>query len=339
MRNYKKKLARVLVSAVAAAGCAASLQAETLTVQGIYAATVDLPGEVETIAVDRFAGRAGPDAQIAIMQALGGVALDGSRYFRVTQAGPGFLSDGFVVVGQPATNIQGENAADAVLTGTLRGDAFDRRAGFRSRKQCVARDQDGDCIKREDIQIPCFERTVQLNPRLILTSRDGTVLYANNEPVVEVLRFCRDDFFIPSPLEINATLVDQLALAIRLDLAPEARVEGVRVMERRKGLKGSDRDRFRDAVKLTNNDPYGACLAFQDLKTRNPDNVSVLFNNGLCAEVDNDLASARDYYRRALAVDPGRDYPSQGLARIASRERAAIQLAARGVSVSLGPAQ
>ncbi len=329
MRRTIKSLVKALGGAITAAACVAPLQAETLTVQGVYAANVDLPGDVEIIAVDRFAGLAGPDAQVAIMQALGSAAVEGLRHFRVVQGNPGFFGETVIFVGPSGANTQNENGADAVLSGTLRGESFDQRAGFRTRRECVARDKDGDCVRRKDIDVPCFERRVQLNPRLLLTSRDGRVLYANNQPLVDSVRFCRDDFFIPTTFEIGGTLIDRLAADIRFDLAPEVRVDDIRVMEARKGLKGTDRDLFGDAVRLTKSDAYAACLAFEDLETRNPGNVSVLFNNGLCAESQNDLVSASDFYRRALALDPDRDYPSQGLERIVSRERAAVQLAAR----------
>ncbi|MEL6487106.1 MAG: hypothetical protein AAFQ13_08180 [Pseudomonadota bacterium] len=324
-----KSLAKILIGAMAALGCSAAAQAETLTVEGTYAASVDLPGDIDLIAVDRMAGRLGPDAQVAIMQTLGSVAIDGGRYFRVVQGG-GALAGGTVFLSnQPGVVTRGASDVDAVLSGTLRADVFEQRSGWRTRRQCVARDRDGDCIRRQEIRIPCFQLSVELQPRLALTSVDGRLLYANNQPLIEVVRYCRDDFFIPSELEMASLLIDQLAQAVRLDLAPESRIEGIRVMEMRKGLEGADRKALKDAIRLTKNDVYGACLAFEDLETRNPAHVSVLFNIGLCREAEGDLVTAQAYYAKALRSDPGRDYPALGLGRIASRERAAIQLAAR----------
>ncbi|MEM6856494.1 MAG: hypothetical protein AAF559_01365 [Pseudomonadota bacterium] len=324
-----KSLAKVLTGVVAALGCSVAVQAETLTVEGTYAASVDLPGDIEVIAVDRIAGRLGPDAEVAIMQTLGSVAVDGGRFFRVVQSDRGFVGGTVYLGNQPGVVTRGASDVDAVLSGTLRADVFEQRSGWRTRRQCVARDKDGDCIRREEIRIPCFQLSVELQPRLVLTSVDGRLLYANNQPLIEVVRYCRNDFFIPSELEMAELLIDQLAQAVRLDLAPETRVEGIRVMEMRKGLESADRKAFKDAVKLTKNDAYGACLAFEDLEARNPAHVSVLFNIGLCHEAEGDLVTAQSYYAQALRADPGRDYPSLGLRRIASRERAAFQLAAR----------
>ena len=335
----RNSLAKFLIGAMAALGGSAAVQAETLTVEGTYAATVDLPGDIEVIAVDRFAGRLGPDAQVAIMQTLGSVAVDGGRFFRVVQGDSAFAGGSVFLGNQPGVVTQGSSDVDAVLSGTLRGDVFEQRSGWRTRRQCVARDREGDCIRREEIRIPCFQLSVELQPRLALTSVDGRLLYANNQPLIEVVRYCRDDFFIPSELEMAGLLIDQLAQAVRLDLAPQSRVEGIRVMEMRKGLEGADRKAFKDAIRLTKNDAYGACLAFEDLEARNPAHVSVLFNIGLCREAEGDLVTAQSYYAKALRADPGRDYPSLGLGRIASRERAAFQLAARESRYLAGGAQ
>lgn len=334
-----KSLARIMLGAMAVLGCGAPVQAETLTVEGAYAASVDLPGDIEVIAIDRIAGPAGPDAQVAIMQTLGSAAVDGERFFRVAQASSAFAWGTVFHNNQPGVGTQVPSDVDAVFSGTLRGDVFEQRSGWRTQRQCVERDRDGDCVRREEIRIPCFQLSVEVHPRLALTSVDGRLLYANNQPLIEVVRYCRDDALIPSPLEMSGLLINQLAQDVRLDLAPQARVEGIRIMEMRKGLEGADRKAFKEAVKLTKNDAYGACLAFQDLEDRNPAHVSVLFNIGLCHEAEGNLVTAQSYYAKALRVDPGRDYPSFGLGRIASRERAAFQLAARESRYIAGGAQ
>lgn len=315
-----------LIAACAALGVA-SAQAETLDVGGIYAAGVDLPGDVEVIAIDRLGGEVGAEAEIALLQSLGSAAIGGERFLRVVNTGaPHAMSVAFGDAAQDRFEAQ----ADAVLAGTVRIDAFETRSGFRTRKECVARDREGDCVRREEIRIPCFQATIRLIPRLVLTRVDGVQLYQNNRPVAEVVRYCRDDFFIPSPLDIGGALVDRLARETRLDLAPVQRFERIRVMETRKGLARADRDAFREALALTKRDQNAACAAFGGLEANNSAQIAVLFNIGLCHEAAGDLEGAARYYTDVLAISPGRDYAEQGLARIASRQRAAIQLAARG---------
>jgi len=314
-----------------AAGMAAlgaqSAQAETLDVRGLYAANVDMPGFVETIVVDTIFGEAGADAEIAIQQKLGAASVDGDLYYRVLRADAP-MNGASVRVGNQQS-VRSALAPDAILSGTVRADVIERRIEPRITKKCVERDEDDKCIKREEFPIPCWEMTVQLMPRLVLISDDGEQLYSNNAPLLRTARFCRDDSAIPSSLEIGDALIDELAQDIRLDLAPVERFQNIRVMETRKGLSKADRTAFKQAVKLTKEDQAAACRAFGELEAGNPAQVSVLFNIGLCHEARGDLERASDYYARALEISPNRSNPSAGMRRIASRQRADYQLAAR----------
>jgi Tfp pilus assembly protein PilF len=82
-------------------------------------------------------------------------------------------------------------------------------------------------------------------------------------------------------------------------------------------------------VKATDDNVTLACEGFEALEATNPAHVSVLFNIGLCHESRGELEGAIDYYGRALEVDPGRDYPTDGLRRVRSRMRAEEHLAQR----------
>ena len=66
---------------------------------------------------------------------------------------------------------------------------------------------------------------------------------------------------------------------------------------------------------------------FGELRAANPQNVTILFNIGLCTERLGELDTATEFYEQALAVSPRKLEPQDGLARIASRLRARQQLA------------
>lgn len=325
--RFKSKALAALCLAGLAGWGASAVQAETLDVGGVYAANIDLPGNVETIVIDTIRGEVGADSEIAIQQVLGSAAIDGALYYRVLRADAP-MTGASVTVGDQES-VRSALAPDAILSGTVRADVIERRIEPRINSECVERNDKGKCTRREEFPIPCRELTVQIMPRLLMVSDAGEQLYANREGLSQTLRYCRDDAVIPSPLDIGDALIDELALNIRFDLAPVERFEGIRVMESRKDLAREDRDAFRNAVRLTKDDQGAACDAFADLEAGNPMQVSLLFNIGLCHEARGELDTARTYYQRAIAVSPGRNSPTQGLNRIASRERAAIQMAAR----------
>ncbi len=328
MKQLNGFLARGLaVCALMVSGSAA--QAESIAIEGVYAARADIPADVEVILIDRFRGDLGQDTELALTDILGGVFIRGEPYFDLIT--PGALRKAVVEVeGQDGTVISRPLEADAQLRGTVRSEVTERDVEPRIKRECAVRDEDGDCTERREIRIQCSELRVDVEPRLMLTASDGRQLYSNSAPRSETVRYCADDSSVPSSLAMANGMIDELVADIRSDLAPRESTRSIRVMERRRDLRRENRDAFRAAVGLVEDDVAAACAAFLALEEGNPDHVSVLFNNGLCLEWNGDLNGAEFYYRRALELDPGRDYPSDGMRRIGSRRKAEALLAQRG---------
>ena len=321
--------------AFAAASCGLAVSpasAESIYVEGVYPAAVDLPDGLAVIVTEPFGGDLGPDTLLGIVDALGAVEIEQTPYFQLRPAS----ALGNVIVeeareGADPLHTRDTPRIDAVLRGSVRSEVIRSPARPKIRKECVERDDEGECIERVEVEIPCRNMEVSLSPRIQLVSASGDRLYSRDQPVSQIIRFCRDEGERPSPLREKDEMIDALIEQVRLDLAPRTLSEGVRVMESRKDIAREDRRAFKDAVKLTDNDPYAACLGYMQLEETNTQSVSVLFNIGLCHEADGSLDLARDYYSRALQIDPGRDYPSWGMDRINARKRAIAQLEARGL--------
>ncbi|MEO1222370.1 MAG: tetratricopeptide repeat protein, partial [Pseudomonadota bacterium] len=277
---------------------------------------------------DRFEGDLGQDLELALTDVLGNVFIRGEPYFELIT--PGAMRNAVVEVeGNDGTITTRPLTPDAEFRGTVRSEVIEREVEPKRERECVRRDEDDKCIERREIRIECRELTVRVDPRLLLTGPRGEQLYSRSEPRVAAQRFCADENHVPSSLDMANGLVNALADDIRRDLAPLESRRAIRVMERRKDLRKEDRRRFRDAVKATDDNVTLACEGFEALEATNPAHVSVLFNIGLCHESAGDLESALDYFGRALEVDPGRDYPTDGLRRVRSRMRAEEHLAQR----------
>ncbi|MEM6475612.1 MAG: hypothetical protein AAF687_05540 [Pseudomonadota bacterium] len=323
------------VAAVAAFGLgASSVAAETLTVEGIYGAQANLPADIVVIATETFAGDSGADVSLELTDRLGGVYIDGEPFFRVVPAGIAPTTQVVVIDnsgdGDPERVVVDDpNAPDAILRGTVSSNYSEMRLADQRRNRCVTTNADGDCTERRDVTVTCFKYTVQLSPRLRMTDASGRELYALRDRGTKSVQACETDNVDIDPEEMRLALVSEMVANIRRDLAPVQSRRSIRIMESRKGLKGDDREAFKAAVKLTNDNPNAACTAFEALEANNPTNVSVLFNIGLCYEQAGALVLAQDYYNRALESDPGRDYPTSGLARIASAFLGQEQMEAR----------
>jgi len=298
-----------LRAALAVSACLFAMHAanaETLPVRGVYPAANDEAAALDTIAIEAFGGVDGQAIGIAAGDILRAVSVAGEPWFRIVPA-------------------SARMDADAVLQGTANAESWRRDSGTREVERCVERDENRDCIREEKRQIPCWDTVVRLEPRIRLVAAEGQLIHAMDAGRETARRYCRDDD-PPSRESMISELVDQIAQQLRYDLAPTDRLEDIRVMESRDGLQGDDRNAFREAVRLTKSDRAAACAQWEALEPANPENVSVLFNLGLCAESADELGQAESYYRRALMSSSRADYPNQGLARIEARHRAASQL-------------
>ena len=320
------------MAAGALLGLQAPAQAETLPVAGLYAAGEDAPSGIRLMAIERFGERAGERLALAIDQQLRGAIVEGAPYFDVTfdssRTGTFVIYDSEPGPERKPVVVE-EGGPDAILRGIARTDVSDSASGTKEVKKCAARDENKKCIREDVTRYECRQLTVSLRPEVRLVSRDGRQLYSHSDSLSTSERYCADSYGSPSADKMLQVLIDRFARTVRLDLAPEYREEQVRLLESRSGIAKADHKAFRNAVKLTKNDPIGACFAFEALEAGNPQDVSILFNLGLCREGEGNLEAAQGYYQRAVATGAGKGAPEQGLARLASRWRAQDQLAVR----------
>lgn len=306
----------------------AGAHAETLRVSGIYAPGADIPADIELVVIERFEGDLGQDLEFRLSDLLGEATVGGAPWFDIIS--PQALSNAVVEVEREDGSVVSQPlVADAQLRATVRSEAFERKRDPRVQRDCIKRDDEDKCIEYRETQIECFELTVRVDPRIALIDSAGRQIFTRSYPEVETRNYCADDSSIPSILEIADRLVDKIAYDTRRALAPRNYSENVRIMESRRDLVRADRNAFRDAVRLTDDDPEAACRAFAALEATNPAHLSLLFNIGLCWEGSKQYERAAQYYRRALAVDGDHDYPERGISRVRSFLRGAAYVEQR----------
>lgn len=320
----KLSVTRLLIAGAAALASGAG-QAETLPVAGVYAAETDAPSQARSIALDSFDGRWGERLVFAIDDALRTAVIEGRPYFTITFASPG--SGGSFRYDRDADPYADRGDADAVMRGIADVEVRSVADGTKDVEECARRDDRDKCIEKKTVTYPCRLRSVELRPEVRLVARGGDLLYAKGDTLIASQRFCEDEDRPPAVETVVQDLANGFALDVRADLAPTYRAEDIRILESREGIAKSDRAAFRAAVRLTKNDPYGACLAFAGLQPGNPGDISILFNIGLCHESDGDLDAAAAHYDVVLGIKPGKTEAVEGLRRITSRRRAERQLA------------
>jgi len=285
---------------------ATGAQAETLRVAGVYPAASDDAISIEVLTVDRFAGSEGARLSYLIEDRLRGVSIAGDPWFTV-------------LVPQLA------HEADGVLSGYAepRFSEYDYRG---TRNICVRKDEDNACIERRNVETDCIRVNLVMEPDVRLVAQDGRLLWSSNTRRTSEASFCPEFDASPQFDTIIDGWVNEFAAHVRTSLAPRSSTNSVRIMEGRRGLDREARSVFRTAVALTDTDERAACDMFGSLLADNPEQPSLIFNTGLCAEQMGDFAEAQDLYRVALSSRRSDDEAEAGLRRLSLRMRAERQL-------------
>jgi tetratricopeptide (TPR) repeat protein len=306
---------------------AAAGRAETLPVEGVYAAETDAPSLAETIAIAGFGGRGGERVAFAIDSALRAARIEGRPWFQITFSDPAFGENyRYDREADPAARRGG---VDAVMRGIAEVEWRDVDSGTKQVEECVTKDDRGKCTGKKKVDVPCRARNLQLRAEVRMVARGGDLLYARSDTLPLSRRFCKDEGGPPSVDSMIEELAGQFAASVRRDVAPMFRAEEIRVLESRSGMPKTDHAAFREALRLTKSDVAAACAAFAALEPTNPRSITVLFNIGLCHESAGDLEAAEQAYQTVLTIAPRKVEPIEGLARIASRRRAERQMALR----------
>ena len=302
-----RKLLTGAFMALASGAISLPASAETLQISGIYPAASDGAAALNVISVERFSGPDGPALSFRVSDRLRSAQVQGEPYFTV-------------LVEQLAAD------ADAVLTGHLL-PTFSEQEYEGEREICWAEDDRGRCIERREITLDCIRVTMNVRPEMQLIGRNGNLLWNSDLHRSHRTSFCPELDDAPDADGPIARMIDEIADETRRQLAPVYRVHDVRIMERRRGLEGQDRDDFRAAIRLTDTDEEAACAEFERLHAANPDHPALSFNIGLCAEQRYDIDAAESAYSHALQFEDSDDEAQAGLQRLQDRMRADTQMA------------
>lgn len=297
------KRAGLLAAALAVGGLSCPVQAETLTVTGLYPAGSSEANEVRSIAVEPFVGRDGPSVSDAIERELEAVVVEGQPYFDVI-------------------SYRSSRDPDALVTGTGLAEV-ERYTKRESRRRCVERDADDKCTKRKMIKVFCSARDIDVTVSVRLAGMEGgrnrfTRDYDRKNEQVD----CGKNERITGEESEIRRMAQEIAVDVRNDLAPRELRQEIRVLESRKGMTGAEGQAFKKAVRMTKRDELQACTMWRDMAEAGTSHISLLFNLGLCAEKSGELMIALQTYRDAESRFGRKSEVDQAKARVNDRLRA-----------------
>jgi len=271
--------------------------AETLRVEGIFAATAREASFLPTIGVDMIDGPLGEKLGDAIERQLAAMDRNDTPHARLV---PASLRPDGMLTGQADIAVESSDYTEA-------------------RERCAEK-KDGKCLRRIGYRVRCTRRSVSLRADLqLVRRRDDRTVYSGPKTRTDSGWWC-EDTGVPLDVALTAdVMAESVAREVRLDLAPHRERYTVRIQEDRKGLPGEVADRFRQAVRLTKTDQAAACRAFAEIDRLSPDHGPTVFNLALCAEAEGRYPLAGDLYARARIFAPNAgDEVSKGLGRVRS---------------------
>ncbi|OYX63923.1 MAG: hypothetical protein B7Y88_11930 [Sphingomonadales bacterium 32-64-17] len=233
---------KAVFAGLAALAAAAPATAETLTVETYSPALSKAALGVRSIAVDRFAGREGARFSFMVADALQQASIRGQPWFTV-------LVDAGAEV-------------DAVLEGGVTPH-ISEHSFRRKREVCWTENEQGECTEKREVELDCIRLMVNVRPDVRLVARDGTLLWTSTSARGDQEEFCPDVDSDPDVRSMIDDVLPDLVQDISRELTPRGTMLPVRIMERRNGLSGDDRDSFRDAIRLTKGDEAAACESFE----------------------------------------------------------------------------
>jgi len=289
----------IVAGALIATAMMATAQAEVLQITGEFPARYREASLLHSLSIDRFDGQDG----IALANAI-------ERFMGRTH---------FQLMGGRT----GRHNAEASLSGGVT-TGVEENPFKKKEKRCVEKDKDGKCIKEAEVDVRCRRRVVNLRADLrMVRNDDGQVVYSESKPFREETSWCEGQTPSRSVEDIVLAGIQQIASAVRYDIAPSVETYDIRVRESTKGLSKDSAKRFKEFVKFTKRDQRGACAGWEAMPEA-ASHPSLLFNRGLCAEQRGEYDGAVALYRQAsqYGASEGGEGANRALRLIAGREDA-----------------
>ncbi|MEW8561619.1 MAG: hypothetical protein DBP03_09805 [gamma proteobacterium symbiont of Ctena orbiculata] len=172
------------------------------------------------------------------------------------------------------------------------------------RTKCLEYKNFFKCKKSKKIKVTCHEQlaTYTAQPKLV-NVLTGDIVYTESISSSSKNQYCSDSGRKYSKAEFNALLRKDVAAKVRRRVAPFNGVFNVQLKNDTKGLAGQDKDKFSSGLSFSDAGQMDrACAIWQELSAlsrESNNNISLVYNLGVCAEVVADYDRALELYSKA----------------------------------------
>ncbi|HIQ25670.1 MAG TPA: hypothetical protein EYH43_06795 [Persephonella sp.] len=268
----------------------------------------------KTIAFLPFKGRGGNYFSILLEAKVKNLTINGKPIFKVIdrQNLKSILSEqklslSGLVDDKNAVKIGKLIGVQGIWTGAVLKSKVREYPFFEKRFRCI----DDKCKRVKEYLIRCFKKEAIFSfvAKLIDVST-GEIVYSKEHTGSKYGKYCLDSGYTISSEDLLQQSKKEAISKFLRDIAPYKTTYSVKVKEKIDKVSSKDKKIFKNSLSwLKSKDLNKACDIWEKLLKKYPNNITLLYNLGVCYETKSNLKDAYKFYKKAynLLSEPDED--------------------------------
>jgi tetratricopeptide (TPR) repeat protein len=300
-----------LLTAVIASGCATTIKTNVL-----MPGRVDQAAQFKTVAVLPFDGPDGRTFTPVLESTLASVVIDNKQYFQIVDRGlmnktlaEMQLGMSGVVDANTAAQVGKVVGAKGIYAGAVNASSVSDEAYTEKRQKCASyrtvTDDKGrqrqECTRYYDTQVRCTKRSAAFGftPKLVEVESSRIVFSQTYESEGSVKK-CQDEGALPDAQAMKKKLQDEALHKFRMDVAPYYATVSFTLKDSTSDIPSeAAKDKLKAGLEFAKGNRMDrACALWNEAKPLAPNAVSVLYDLGVCAEIEGRPEQALAFYQQ-----------------------------------------
>ena len=269
--------------------------AESAKITAVFPAKNPRIAMFKSLGIDNFSGREGSKLAFELERYLTKPVDGNSAYFSL-------LADG--------------SAPDGIVRGDA-SSAVTETPYQQTNMVCVTKDANGKCLTKAPQVVNCMRRIVEFTGTIsVVDNASGEVIFTERFPRRNDMNWCGNQQPWATIDQTVRNMATDVAKEFRKIATPRADDYSVRYKEKNDGLDSAAKASFKTAMSLTKSDPMAACRIFDELSASYANQLSVVFNQGVCDEIQHNYVLGEIHYTDAAKLEGGRGDAAKALERV-----------------------
>ncbi len=324
-----------LVAAMTAAGCATTVKTNVL-----MPGRIDQAAQFKSVAVLPFDGPDGKAFTPLLESTLAGVVIDDKQYFQIVDRGVmdktlAEMNLGMtgLVDANTAAQVGKVVGARGIYTGVVNVSSVSDEPYTEKRQKCVSyktvTDDKGrkrrECTRYYDSQVRCTKRTASFGftPKLVEVE-SSRIIFSQTYESAGTVKKCKDEGALPDAQVMRKKVQQDALHKFRMDVAPYYTTVSFTLKDSTSGIESdSAKEKLKAGLKFAKGNRMDrACAIWNEAKPLAPDAISILYDLGVCAEIQGKPDEALALYRQ---IDKSLTEPDDSITKALERVNEQIE--------------